>query len=80
MKAQFTKNKKQKINESPRVGLNRFLKRKIKSEMISQFDYIHIFIGDVDHYGLLRVDDKNKFIEKIVNTLITGMPMFKNFK
>jgi len=69
---------KTKISESPRIGLNRFLKRKIKAQIISKCDYIHIFIGDVDHYGLLHVDDKNKFIEKIVNTLITGMPMFKN--
>jgi hypothetical protein len=69
---------KTKISESPRVGLNRFLKRKIKAQIISKCEYIHIFIGDVDHYGLLHVDDKNKFIEKIVNTLITGIPMFKN--
>ena len=69
---------KTKINESPRVGLNKFLKRKIKAQIISKCDYIHIFIGDMDHYGLLHVDDKNKFIEKIVNTLITGIPMFKN--
>jgi hypothetical protein len=71
---------KTKISESPRVGLNKLLKRKINQQIVNKCNYIHIFINEIDHYGMLHVETRDKFIEKIVNTLITGIPMFKNFK
>ena len=69
---------KTKINDNPRSGLNKLLSKKIKQQIVNQCDYIHIFIDDIDRHGLLCINDHNKIVEKITNTLITGIPMFKN--
>jgi hypothetical protein len=60
-----------------RESLKTFLENKIAPVTI--YDYLQIFQDDVDHYGLLKINDHNKIFEKIVNTLITGIPMYKNF-
>lgn len=70
--------KKDKIIDEPlRESLKKLLEEKI--EKIAKIKYIQIFINDVDHYGFLMVEDRNKFFEKIVHAIAVGTSIYKNY-
>ncbi len=69
---------KNTVLANPKKDLEDFITNKTKILKLNQVDFIQIFMDDVDNYGLLAIKDVTKMVQKIVNTLITGIPMFKN--
>jgi hypothetical protein len=63
---------------NPKKNLQDFIYNKTKTLKLNQVDFIQIFMDDTDNYGLLIIKDSTNMIQKIVNSLITGIPMFKN--
>lgn len=77
----ITVNKNKVLSAALMVSLKEHLENEVANMNINlnDFKYLQIFLNDIDHYGLLRINDHDKIFEKIIHTIAVGTPIYKNF-